>query len=84
MIHILDTDVFTLCELTDSPEYLRLHSRVLALGPEDTIATTIITYEEYEEQTRGWLAYAAKSRDIAHQLKAYDTIETTSAGLLGI
>ncbi len=26
MIYVLDTDVFTLCELGDSPEYLRLHT----------------------------------------------------------
>ena len=55
MIHILDTDVFTLAELPDSREYLQLHARVLELSPEDTLVTTIVTYEE---QTRGWLAYA--------------------------
>jgi tRNA(fMet)-specific endonuclease VapC len=69
MIYILDTDVFTLAELPDSPEYLRLHARVAQLETDDRLATTIITYEE---QTRGWLAYAAKSREIAHQIKAYD------------
>ena len=68
MIHILDTDIFTLSELVDSPEYLRLHSRVLNLTNEDKIVTTIITYEE---QTRGGLAYAAKSRGTPHQIKAY-------------
>jgi len=72
MIYILDTDVFTLAELPDSPEYLRLHTRVLQLDTTDTLATTIITYEE---QTRGWLAYAAKSRDTAHQIKAYNRLK---------
>jgi tRNA(fMet)-specific endonuclease VapC len=68
MIHILDTDLFSLTKLPDSPEYLRLHSRVLQLSLDDSITTTIVTYEE---QTRGWLGYAAKSRSIAHQINAY-------------
>ncbi len=68
MIHILDTDVLTIAELPDSPEYLRLHSRILQVAKDDTVATTIVTYEE---QTRGWLAYASKSQETAHQVKAY-------------
>lgn len=68
MTHILDTDVFTIAELADSPEYLHLHARVLELTGEDTLATTIVTYEE---QTRGWLAYAAKSRLTTLQINAY-------------
>lgn len=80
MTHILDTDVFTLCELTDSPEYLRLHARVLELATEDTVVTTIITYEE---QTRGWLAYAAKSRDISHWIKAYNRLKKHLQTYLG-
>lgn len=58
MTYILDTDVFTLAELPDSPEYLNLHARVLQLANDDRIVTTIITYEE---QTRGWLSFAARS-----------------------
>lgn len=68
MTYILDTDVFTLAEIADSQEYLCLHARVLQLDVNDTIVTTIVTYEE---QTRGWLAYAAKSRETVHQIKAY-------------
>ena len=60
--------MFTLCELPDSPEYSRLHARVLELNEEDQVVTSIVTYEE---QTRGWLAYAAKSRATSHQIKAY-------------
>jgi tRNA(fMet)-specific endonuclease VapC len=66
--YILDTDIFTIATLPDSRDYLRLHARVLDLDDDDLIATTIITYEE---QTRGWLAYAAKSRQTPHQIKAY-------------
>jgi len=80
VIYILDTDVFTLCGLPDSAEYLRLHSRVLQLEADDRIVTTIITYEE---QTRGWLAYAAKSRDIEHQIKAYNRLKKHLLAYLG-
>lgn len=72
MIYILDTDVFTLAELPDSRAYLHLHARVLQLASADRIVTTIVTYEE---QTCGWLAYAAKSRDTAHQIKAYGRLK---------
>jgi tRNA(fMet)-specific endonuclease VapC len=72
VIYILDTDVFTFAELPDSPEYLRLHARVLLLDKTDKIVTTIVTYEE---QTRGWLAYAAKSRSTSHQIKAYGRLK---------
>ena len=68
MIHILDTDLFTLSVLPDSPEFLRLEAQVAQLPYQDTVVTTIISYEE---QTRGWLAYAAKSTDLLHQIKAY-------------
>jgi tRNA(fMet)-specific endonuclease VapC len=67
MIHILDTDLFTLIGITDSPEYTRLRARVAQLPREDEVVTTIITYEE---QTRGWLGYAAKSRSIEHEVRA--------------
>jgi tRNA(fMet)-specific endonuclease VapC len=68
MIYILDTDLFTLVEIPDSSEYVRLRARVAQLPREDEVVTTIITYEE---QTRGWLAYAAKARHMEHQVKAY-------------
>jgi hypothetical protein len=32
MIFILDTDVLTVCELPDSPEYLRLQSKGAGAG----------------------------------------------------
>ena len=80
VIYIFDTDVFTLCELPDSPEYLRLHARVLHLETHDRIVTTIVTYEE---QTRGWLGYAAKSRDTQHQIRAYNRLKRHLLAYLG-
>jgi len=50
---ILDTDVFSLLELPDSPEYLRLRARIAQLDPPQPVVTTVITYEE---QSRGRLA----------------------------
>lgn len=76
MTYVLDTDVLTICELPDSPAYARLHARlharVLHLADDDRIATTIVTDEE---QTRGWLAYMAKSRDVRHPVRAYDRLK---------
>jgi hypothetical protein len=40
MIYILDTDLFTLAERHDSPEYLRLRARAAQLPPEDRIVIT--------------------------------------------
>lgn len=72
MIYILDTDVFSIAERPDSREYRSLHSRVLELEEQDELVTTIVTYEE---QTRGWLAYLAKSGDLSHQIKAYSRLK---------
>jgi tRNA(fMet)-specific endonuclease VapC len=72
MIYILDTDLYTLSEIPDSPEFGRLRARVAQLPREDEVVTTVITYEE---QTRGWLAYAAKSRAMEHQVKAYGRLK---------
>jgi len=80
VIHILDTDIFTLAELPDSPQYLHLHARILQLDSEDKVVTTIVTYEE---QTRGWLAYAARSRDIPHQINAYGRLRQHLRNYLG-
>jgi tRNA(fMet)-specific endonuclease VapC len=80
VIYILDTDVFTLCALPDSRDYLRLHARFLELDAADKIVTTIVTYEE---QTRGWLAFATKSRDTQHQIKAYRRMKQHLVAYLG-
>jgi tRNA(fMet)-specific endonuclease VapC len=80
VIYILDTEVFTLAELSDTPAYLHLRDRVLQLENDDRLVTTIITYEE---QTRGWLAYAAKSRDVRHQIKAYSRLRKHLQTYLG-
>jgi predicted nucleic acid-binding protein len=56
---LLDTDIFSLVELPDSPEYVRLRARIAQLDPPQPVATTVITYEE---QSRGRLATVNAAR----------------------
>jgi tRNA(fMet)-specific endonuclease VapC len=64
---VLDTDHVSLLEWATSPGRERLVNRLEKHGAGE-IATTIITYEE---QTRGWLAYVARARTVAEQVRAY-------------
>ncbi|HEX9002346.1 MAG TPA: type II toxin-antitoxin system VapC family toxin [Blastocatellia bacterium] len=64
---VLDTDHITLLEWGSGPVGQRLHERIRAL-PENEVVTTVITYEE---QTRGWMAYAARAKTTAQQVEAY-------------
>jgi tRNA(fMet)-specific endonuclease VapC len=64
---ILDTDHISLLERTTSTEAQRLDYRLEQVDPQQ-IATTIITYEE---QTQGWLSYAAGARTLVQQVTAY-------------
>jgi tRNA(fMet)-specific endonuclease VapC len=66
---VLDTDIFSLLELPDSPEYLRIRSRLAQIEPSEVIATTVITYEE---QSRGRLATVNAARSARQFVQAYD------------
>jgi tRNA(fMet)-specific endonuclease VapC len=65
---LLDTDVFSLLELPDSQEYVRLRSRIAQLDPPQPVATTVITYEE---QSRGRLASVSAARPDQRLTQAY-------------
>jgi tRNA(fMet)-specific endonuclease VapC len=65
---ILDTDVFSLLELPDSPEYKRLRARIAQLDPPEPAATTVVTYEE---QSRGRLATVNAARTERKLVEAY-------------
>ena len=65
---LLDTDHFSLLELPDTPAYVRLRARIAQLDPPETVATTVITYEE---QSRGRLAYVNAARGTLQLAKAY-------------
>jgi tRNA(fMet)-specific endonuclease VapC len=68
---VLDTDHLSLIQRSDSADGLRLTRRLeAAMG--DEIRTTIVNYEE---QTRGWLAYLAKARSVAEQVERYRRLE---------
>lgn len=67
---VLDTDHLSLLQHDDSEVAQRLATRLAATG--EDVATTIVTYEE---QTRGWLAYMAKSNAIPHQVAAYKRLK---------
>jgi tRNA(fMet)-specific endonuclease VapC len=68
---VLDTDHFSLLERSEGEARQRLLSRLSTVPPGD-VFTTIITYEE---QTRGWMAYAARARTTAQQVEAYRRLE---------
>jgi tRNA(fMet)-specific endonuclease VapC len=63
---VLDTDHLSLLQHADSEVAQRLANRLADAG--ERVATTVVTYEE---QTRGWFAYLARSSAISHQLEAY-------------
>jgi tRNA(fMet)-specific endonuclease VapC len=64
---VLDTDTLTVMQRHDSPLRKQLLDRLADTGPDD-LATTIITHEE---QTRGWLNYKARAKDISQEIDAY-------------
>jgi tRNA(fMet)-specific endonuclease VapC len=64
--YLLDTDHLSIAD-QDTIEGFNLGRR-LARVPAESIAVTIVTYEE---QMRGWLAYIARARTLAQQVDAY-------------
>ncbi len=69
---IFDTDVLTLIETPGTPEYRRIEARIAQAPPGDEILTSVITYDE---QTRGWLAYAAKAKTPEEEERAYRRLQ---------
>lgn len=68
---ILDTDLFSLTDRTNSHDSQRLHFRLSRLQPGD-LATTIITFEE---QTRGWLSWLAQALSVEQQVERYRSLK---------
>lgn len=64
---VLDTDHMSPLEWSDVGGSMPLRARLAALSPAE-VATTIISYEE---QTRGWMAYLARTRSLTHQVEVY-------------
>jgi tRNA(fMet)-specific endonuclease VapC len=64
---VLDTDHLSVLERSGQPGSGALRARLADLSPTEVV-TTIISYEE---QMRGWMAYLARTRSVAHQVEAY-------------
>lgn len=71
-MYILDTDLFSLTERTDSHASQRLRFR---LSNHEAVkwATTIVTFEE---QMRGWMSWLAQARNFEQQVERYRKLET--------
>ena len=65
---LLDSDVLSIQQYSASDQATALDVRLALLPADEDVATTIISYEE---QTRGWFAYLAKSRTRKDQVRAY-------------
>ena len=68
---VLDTDHVSLMQWSAGPARENL-LRKLSTIPPSQVFTTILTYEE---QTRGWMAYAARARTTVQQVEAYSKLE---------
>ena len=67
-MYILDTDHVSLLQRKSGHEAERLRFRLVRFER----ATTIITYEE---QSRGWLAWLARSRSLVEQVERYKKLK---------
>lgn len=77
---ILDTDHLTLLERR-TPLIAQVILNNLAQIPEWEICTTIVNFEE---QMRGWLSFAAKSRTIKQEITAYSRLRNFLENYRGI
>jgi len=68
---VLDSDYLSLIHRAESELGSRIRRRMAELGPAE-FATTIVNFEE---QTRGWLSFAAKSKRNADMIEAYRRLE---------
>lgn len=69
---ILDTDHVSLAFWGRGPDADNVRRRVSSF-PASQVNASIISYEE---QTRGWLVFAAKAKTTAQQVEAYRRLET--------
>ena len=60
---MLDTDHLRGLERSDPPGAVRLRARLAHVPPAEVGTTSI----RDEEQKRGWMAYRARTRSVAHQ-----------------
>ncbi len=68
---VLDTDHLTLAFWGSGADADNVRRRIGTMSPADVWGSII----SYDEQTRGWLAYAAKAKTVAQQVEAYARLE---------
>lgn len=66
-MYVLDTDHVTILQLEEGTDYHRLNGRLGQVERNEVFSTVV----SYEEQTRGWLSYAARSRTVAQLVESY-------------
>ena len=70
-MYVLDSDYLSFIAREESQSGRHLRQRMQVIGVSE-FATTIANYEE---QTRGWLAFAAKTRRVSELIDAYDRLQ---------
>jgi tRNA(fMet)-specific endonuclease VapC len=71
-MYVLDTDHLSFLDRPNSDEGKRILHR-MEDARQDGVATTIVNYEEH---TRGWLAFVAKAKSVATLVDAYRRLES--------
>jgi hypothetical protein len=74
---ILDTDHMSVLERREQPGLRNLRMRLAELQPSE-VGTTVISDEE---QRRGWMAYLARARSMAQQIRAYGRVFQFSSAI---
>jgi len=68
---VLDTDHMSFLDRPDSSEAIRIRQHMEQMRWQGIVSTVV----SYDEQSRGWLAYAAKARSISQVVEAYRRLE---------
>src|SRR5205085_5255073 len=68
---VLDSDYLSLIHQAESELGGRIRHSIEDVGPAEFVTTIV----NFEEQTRGWLAFAAKSKSNAELIEAYRRLE---------
>jgi tRNA(fMet)-specific endonuclease VapC len=70
-MYLLDTDHLSVLE-RGGEEARRLRQRLQQVAPQEVAASVI----SYDEQTRGWFGFLAKSRSLEEQIAAYGFLQS--------
>lgn len=68
-MYILDSDHVSLIQ-RGGPEADSIRRRIYDVGTENVVTSVV----SFEEQTRGWLAFSARSRAVTERVRAYELL----------